>query len=451
MGPKEVPLLEHPTPFDLEAFLEGRLPQEKTRQVVRHLVRGCLSCAAQLRSGRYRLVLRSTPLPAAKDAAYSQRLKHSDRLARHLRRERERAHEISSLLTEGGIRRVVQDADLPLSGLGMYLALLERSWAVRHENPREMVSLARAAVEVAGKLGPALYGPEPVFDLQARAWGELANALRVADDLEESERAFGTAFELLGQGTDDPHVKVRLYELHASFLGTRRRFALAFSTLDVVVALYLDLGERHLAGRALIIKAIYSHYSGQPEQAIRLSQEGIPFLNKDREPELAFFAAHNKIWFLVACGRFRDAKRELFLHRADLQNLEGKVNHLKLRWLQAQVSAGLEEWESAEAAFLEVNDGFEAAGMGFHAALASLDLSLLWMRRGRCRDAEDLGREAADVFLVLGIHREALGCVMILKDAFKKRKATVVLLESVVEFLRRSQIDPDARFTPRFE
>jgi hypothetical protein len=40
---------------------------------------------------------------------------------------------------------------------------------------------------------------------------------------------------------------------------------------------------------------------------------------------------------------------------------------------------------------------------------------------------------------------------MILKDAFEKRKATVVLLEGVIEFLRQSQIDPEARFTPRFE
>ncbi|HSS47307.1 MAG TPA: hypothetical protein VLX28_00040 [Thermoanaerobaculia bacterium] len=345
----------------------------------------------------------------------------------------------------------MQEADLPLSGFAMYLALLDASWAVRYENPREMVSLARAAVEVAGKLDPKLYGAQPIFDLQTRAWGELANALRVADDLDESERAFGTAFELLLQGTDDPHLKVRLYDLHASFLGSRRRFSLAFSTLDVVVSLYLDLGERHLAGRALIIKAIYSLYSGQPEEALRLSQEGIPLLDKAREPELIFFAAHNKIWFLVACGRFRDAKKELFLHRVDFQSVEGKVNHIKLRWLQAQVCAGLEEWKSAEVAFLEAKEGFEATGMRFHAALASLDLSLLWMRQGKWRDAEDLGREAADVFLALGIQRETLGCVMILKDAFNKRKATVVLLEGVVEFLRQSQIDPEARFTPRFE
>jgi hypothetical protein len=40
---------------------------------------------------------------------------------------------------------------------------------------------------------------------------------------------------------------------------------------------------------------------------------------------------------------------------------------------------------------------------------------------------------------------------MILRDSFEKRQGTIVLLESVIEFLRRSQIDPEARFTPRFE
>lgn len=403
---------------------------------------------------RDRLVPQSTPaLSVDEDAAYSKVLKRAQRTARHLRREADRAREITPMLIHAGLMAVVQEADLPLSGLAMYLALLDASWAVRYENPREMVSLARAAVEVSGKLDPRLYGAQRINDLKIRAWGELANALRVADDLDESERAFGTAFELLSHGTstDDPYLKVRLYDLHASFLGSRRRFSLAFSTLDVVFALYLDLGERHLAGRALIIKAIYALYSGHPEKALRLSEEGFPLLDKDREPELFFFAAHNKISFLVACGRFREAKKEHFRYRADFESVEGKVNHVKLRWLQAQVSAGLEEWESAEVAFLEAKDGFEAAGMSFHAALASLDLSLLWMRRGRWRDAEVLGREAADVFLALGIQREALGCVMILKDAFKKRKATVVLLEGVVEFLRQSQIDPDARFAPRFE
>lgn len=442
----------HPTAADLEALLQGSLSGEKTLGVSRHLIRGCPVCIAELKKGYVRRRLRSAPeLSVKDDDAYTEILKRTQWMARHLDREAARAREITPMLIHAGLMAVVQEADLPLSGFAMYLALLEASWAVRHENPREMVGLARAAVEVAGKLNPELYGAQRICDLRTRAWGELANALRVADDFDEAERAFGTAFELLLQGTDDPYLKVRLYDLHASFLGARRRFGLAFSTLGVVVSLYLDLGEKHLAGRALIIKAIYSLYSGQPEEALRLNEEGVPLLDEEREPNLIFFAAHNKVSFLVACGRFREAKKALFLHRANFQNVEGKVNRVKLRWLQAQVSAGLEEWESAEVAFLEAREGFEAVGMNFHAALAALDLSLLWMRRARWRDAEELGKEAADVFLALGIQREALGSVMILKDAFKKRRATVALLESVVEFLRQTQIDPEASFTPRFE
>jgi len=322
---------------------------------------------------------------------------------------------------------------------------------VRHESPREMVSLARAAVEVAGKLDPNLYSAQVICDLQAQAWGELANSLRVADDLDEAERAFGTAFDFFQNGTGDLHVKVRLYDLNASFLGTRRRFDLAFAALDLVHTTYLELGDRHLGGRALIIKAIYTHYRGDSEEAIRINDEGLAMLDKRRDADLLFQAIHNRIWFLMACNRFSEAKRALFLHRSELKDCGGRVSRLKLRWLQGKISLGLKEWESAKIAFLETREGFEDAGLGFAAALISLDFALVLLHQGNYREGEDVVIEAAEVFFALGIHREALSAVMILKDTFENRQGSLVLLESVIEFLRRLQIDPDARFTPRFE
>ncbi len=452
-GPgKEQVLRKHPSSVDLEDFLQGRLSGEKVRKVVRHLIPGCSVCTAQLENSRDQLFLGDArEFTERENAEYLKVLDRNLKTARHLHREAARARQVSSLLVAGGVKAVVQDADLPLRGLGMYHALLERSWALRFENPREMVSLARAAVEVAGRLNSKLYGNQRTSDLQARAWGELANALRVADDLEEAGRAFGSAFEFLRQGTGDPFVKVRLYDLHASYLGTRRQFALAFAALDYTFETYLDLGENHLAGRAYIVKAIYSHYSGDPSDAIRLGEAGLTLLDKDREPELLFFAIHNQIQFLVACNRFREAKRLLFIHQADFLRVNGRVSHLKLRWLQAQVSAGLGEWLSAEHGFLEARAGLDAMGMGFHATLASLDLALLLMRRERGHEAASFVLGAADMFMALGVHREALGSIMILKDSFEQRQGTIALLESVIEFLRRSQIDPEARFIPRFE
>jgi tetratricopeptide (TPR) repeat protein len=445
-------LRKHPSSVDLEDFLQGRLSGEKARGVVFHLIPGCSVCTAQLEKSRGQLLPGGfRGLAEGENAAYLKALDRNLKTARHLHREAARARQVSTLLVAGGVKAVVQDADLPLRGLGMYHALLERSWAVRFENPREMVSLARAAAEVAGRLDSKLYGGQRTSDLQARAWGELANALRVADDLEEAGRAFGFAFEFLRQGTGDPFLKVHLYDLHASYLGTRRQFALAFAALDYAFETYLELGEKHLAGRAYVVKAIYSHYSGDPFDAICIGEAGLALLDKDREPELLFFAIHNQIQFLVACNKFREAKKLLFIHQADFLRVNGQVSLLKLRWLQAQVSAGLGEWVSAERGFLEARTGLEAIGMGFHAALASLDLALLLMRRGRNREAESFVMGAADVFMALGIYREALGSIMILKDSFEKRQGTIALLESVIEFLRRSQIDPEARFTPRFE
>jgi hypothetical protein len=57
--------------------------------------------------------------------------------------------------------------------LGVLRALLDRSWAVRHRNPREMVDLARFAVSVANNLNPRWHDEQDVADWQARAWGEL--------------------------------------------------------------------------------------------------------------------------------------------------------------------------------------------------------------------------------------------------------------------------------------
>jgi tetratricopeptide (TPR) repeat protein len=438
-------LSQHPTPAELEAFVEGGLPPRRSREVVRHLLRNCASCKTAL-AARYRFLTRSPAYDEALEQAFTQGWDYQ----RYLRREEPRGRKVTAVLQEGGLEALLA-SDLPLQDLGTLEALLARSWAIRHEDPREMVSLARHAVEVARRLDPYYHSPERHADQQARAWGELANALRTSDDLNEAERAFGIAFEHLLRGTGDLHLKARLYDLHASYLGTRRQFKLAFGFLDVAYAAYLELEDQHLAGRSLLSKAIYLHYSGQPEAAIEANRRALELIDAAREPSLRFFAINNQLVFLIACGRFKEAKRELFRRRAELGQLEGRVNGLKLLWIQGRISAGLGEWSSAEKAFAQARLGFEKAGMGFHGALAALELSIVWMHQGRYEETVAMVADAVDVFLALRIQREALGAVLVLRDAFERRVATLGLLEDVVEFLRRWQIDPNARFETKGE
>jgi hypothetical protein len=82
--------------------------------------------------------------------------------------------------------------------------------------------------------------------------------------------------------------------------------------------------------------------------------------------------------------------------------------------------------------------------MGFHAALASLELALVWMRQGCYEEAEQMVLEVCDVFIALGLQREAFGAIMILKEAFERRMATQGLLEEVISLLGRWEISADA-------
>jgi tetratricopeptide (TPR) repeat protein len=371
---------------------------------------------------------------------------------RQVLQEEVRRRRVSAFLAQGGeMDTLLAQDDLPLRGLGVLQALLDHGWAIRHENPQEMVKLTRFAVTVAAELDSRQCGLKEHADWQARAWAELGNAYRICDNLDEAEWAFGYAFDFLIQGTGDPRLKAKLYEFHASYYGTRRQFTFAFAALDVVFQTYQELRESHLASRALLVKAVYSFYEGNIETALELNRKGLEGIDKQRDPELFLMSVHNRILLILETGRYRDARMELFRYQSELARLGGRVHIIKMLWLRARISDGLQEWSKAEQSFVEVKTGWEELGMALHAALASFELALICMRQGRYSETEALVLKAAEVFLGLRIQREAIGAVMVLRDSFQRKLGTLEHLEDVVTFLRRWHIDPSTKFVPRDE
>jgi tetratricopeptide (TPR) repeat protein len=366
-------------------------------------------------------------------------------MERHRKDEEDWMRAAALLALGEGALAIAEKGDIPLEGLGVYRALLDRSWAVRHDNPLEMTKLAKTAVDVAKRLEVAIYGEPQVADYEARAWGELGNAHRVADELWEAERAFGSAFRILEKGTGDPLVRARLHDLHASLWAAQRRFNFALQALDVVHSLYLKAGQPHLAGRALIKKAVYTHRNGRSMEAIKINEAGLAQINEQDEPGLSAWALHNQVLFLEACGQHREARKLLFENRSHLVGT-GRVNELKLRWAEGRIDMGLKNFQAAGNAFLEVKNGFLETQQGFAGALVSMELALTWMHQGKTTEARTVVMEAAGVFSALEIHREVLGAVQLLNDAFQIDKASLALVERVVSFIREWEINPDARF-----
>jgi tetratricopeptide (TPR) repeat protein len=407
---------------------------------VRRLLRGPAvhPSAVRVRSRRGDL---APELSAAYDALLDRTEEFARRTARLPRHEVKRFRRALALLQSGrGVDALAKDGDMLVKGLGVYEAVLARSWAVRFDNPCEMCHLARVAVEVAEHLDAEVLGESAVKDYQARAWGELANAYRVADRLQEAGQAFGTAFELARQGTRDPRLRMRLLDLEASLLGTQREFALALPRLTSLAELHHEAGDPHREGRALIKQAAYTFYSGRPRKALELNSEALGLIDEEREPSLAAVAAQNQLLFLVECGRFREARTILFKNRARFTN-PGQVLWLKVRWLEGRIDHGLRQLDRAEAIFREVKKGFEEAGMGFACALAGLDLALTLMCQGRWDEAVAETLQAAAMFEALSVHREALGVVVFLEQEFQRRRGNRALLENTVWFLRRKLIE----------
>lgn len=435
---------EHPTLTELEDFVWKRLSAARVRAIVAHLLTRCERCSAFL--APHFSALHGEGMPPERVLSPREEAEYETVIGRVVTRvshmaadiQESRKQEALALLAISGLEGF-PEVPSHLRGIPLFEALLERSWNLRHEDPEEMVRLAEWALALAEKLDLQDLSPSQTADLRCRALMELGNAYRVADDLVEAEEALSKATEVFVQGTQDDLLAARLFDIQASLYGDRRRFDLADAALDMVFSIYKRQGDEHLAGRALISKGVYTGYEGDPEEAVQLLEQGLELIDEHRDPRLVFLALHNQARFLVDCGRLREARIALWKLKSRGLDSGGRINELKVRWLEGQVNAGLGELDRAESALGEVKRGFDEIDLGYKAALAGLELGSLLLRRGKMDDAAREVLEAADVFIALGIGREAGASVLLLRKTFERQLTDAGLLEYVIDLLRRGE------------
>jgi tetratricopeptide (TPR) repeat protein len=334
-----------------------------------------------------------------------------------------------------------------LRGLAGYEALLERSWSLRHDDPRQMVQLCELATVVAAGLSPQRLGGERVRDLQCRAAIELANAYRVIGRPEEAQASLNEALEFFRMGTQDRLMAARLFVIQAQVSGDRRNFDTALAAFDSAINVYRQYGEPYQVGDTLIKKGMYCGYACRQDEALKLLTEGLTLIDPATHPELALLAVHNLANIMVDCGRYREARTLLWRNQPLYQKHAGRVLRLKLRLLEGRIHAGIDEPERAERDLEEARRGFAEIGQPYMATLVLLDLAVLHIRQGRDDDARREALEAADIFLGLNIGREAAVAMMLLKSTVRFRLATTaVLLEEMAEFMRAAEHDPQVSF-----
>jgi tetratricopeptide (TPR) repeat protein len=280
-------------------------------------------------------------------------------------------------------------------------------------------------------------------DLLSRAWAVYGNACRIAGDLEEAQQALDRAAEILGTEGGNPEDRARLYELQASLESARGNDALALAALDAAYALHQERGDRHMAGRALITKGLYTGWAGRSREAFRITQRGLDMVDEAREPELVLAAIHNQIWFLVETGRLREARSLLGAHRDELAT--GEAQRLDLLWLEGRIRAGLRDGKRALLDLEAAEQGFAAAGRRYQAANVKLDQAAIHLRLGDSAGALSLIRAAEDAFLQLEAPQSTRMALAFLRQRLAQRQIPAPFVLRLADIIRRGQHGVAAR------
>lgn len=383
----------HPSRETLRLLVQGTAGAAEVREAVRHLLQGCASCSREIEQAR-----RSQKLaPASYDDAIQRlRRKIAEGGLEALRAPESPRALYAELLAHEAVEGLAQvHSTRRYASLALCELLLQKSRELGISDPARARKAAEIAVRVAEQLDMDLYGAPVVQDLRAVAWAYLAETRRVQAEVGLAASAMEKAEQLLEDGSGDPLAQAELLTLKASLAGYCGRFEESLGLLNRAAAIYRHLGERHLLGRTLLKKGTILGNAGQHPAALRLIRRSIDLIDPAREPRLIVCATHNLIWFLHESGQegevtaCLDGARRLYEKAGDRRHLN------RLRWLEGKLASGSRE---AEGPLLAAREGLAREGLAYEAALAAMDLAVLYVQERREADMRRLADQIYPLF-----------------------------------------------------
>jgi tetratricopeptide (TPR) repeat protein len=427
----------------LRAVDQGRVSRRTLDEIKNeHLLSCCPHCRAE--AAAYEAERRSGATVAKRIVQVVSIL--LERLAISISREAGRAErdlrELLTLSPEERLQRVERARDRFRSAL-LVKWLIEESRRFLPGRAAEAFHLAELARRVANR-NPQMRG---YFDLYVLATAHMANARRAAGDLNAAGQLFALTRQVMAeQGTTDPEVVARVDDLMGSLRKDQRRFAEAEKLLRRAVMLFELIHARHETARVLINLGETYRAWGDPDRAIQTTQSALLLLGPKSDLTLRVAGHYNLILQLVQAGRFEEAAEMLEADEGLFRKVQQLWLQIRLGWLRGDIAAGRGELEAAERAYLETRDGFVALGIGYDAAMVSLDLAVLYLRQGRTADVRRVAEEMLPIFEAQDVHREALAALALFQDAALQDQLTVEKALEVTAYLRVARNEPGLCF-----
>jgi tetratricopeptide (TPR) repeat protein len=426
----------------LWAVSRGELPASVIAQVgTRHLMSLCRTCRREIT--RFQKEHRAAAsgqnfelLPGALE----------ERTPRIEQDQQEAARDLESLLALPRDERVqrVERARSRFRSAMLVRLLIEESRNRVQKDPEEAFHLASLARLVAHR-NPRM--PRS-FDLIALATAHIANACRVGNDRRQAEEHFGHArYVIINHRVTDPEILARVDKLEGSLRMDQRQFQKAEALLARAAMLYRLSGNGVETARVLITLGGMYFFQGESAAAIKTTTVALEAFRAGDDPRLYVCGRFNLARCLTEDGQYREAAEMLALDEGLYREFPEAWTQLRLAWLRGKIAAGLGRGEEAERIFLQVRDGFIAAGNGYDAAMVSIeDLALTYVREGRVADVKRLAEEIFPIFQAQDVHREAVAALMLFQEAARQEQLTVRTVREYARYLQEARTDPSLRF-----
>ncbi|MFL6260384.1 MAG: hypothetical protein ACJ76Y_11780 [Thermoanaerobaculia bacterium] len=433
----------HLRKHDLEILLGDRPARASRRRGIRqvqHLISGCAECAS-----------RAFHSAAEEDSIYDACINRARQAVRGKedlwREEREKRDRYLALVRSKGWDKLTskERGSLPGGWAGVEI-LLTVCFETRYRDPRQMLRLARQARSAAEQLDPERYGGRRLADLKARALAELGNALRVNEQFDKVRDILKRARLLLAeQGTGDLLIQAYIDQVEGSFWKDQRFLRDAEDLLASACLKYLRIGERHLAGRALVTRGIGRRIDGRPEEAVHHLRKALSLLDPERDPQLIETTQHNLLDALADAGEYREASELLLRSGLRRKFADDPLNLLRLRWVEAKILAGHGRLADAEKALSGVRASFRIRRLELVATIAGMDLAKVLFRQGKLDQLHGLVRELRVIAEAHQLPDAVSRALATLELMCRVQKVTLAMVEAVQRFFQRLQHNP--RFT----
>jgi tetratricopeptide (TPR) repeat protein len=317
--------------------------------------------------------------------------------------------------------------------------LLTKSLDAGFEDAAKAINLSELAVKVALQLGEA-YDPHWVLDLRAKAYAYLANARKVLGEWRSSETAFREAESHLARSmTGNVLIEAEILHLKASLRLDQRRLKEALTLVDQALSIYREHEDSHGIGVTLLKKARILEEGNDLEAAIQILRQSLEEVDPAQESRLHLYVRYNLVLCLTLSGQFSEAEDLLPEVQTGLVREERPLDLLRLHWTEGKIAFGLGRTGEAEEAFRSVQQEFLSRGMGYDAALVSLDLAVLYAQERRTGELKKLAAELMRVFEARDVHREAVAALLMFQKACEEERLTAQLAGKIAAMLKEAK------------